>query len=286
MTVTLTVYAQTDVGLIRPINEDAFVVADLTGGGILEAQRIACFAAGERGVLLAVSDGIGGHQAGEIASALVVESLGRAIASRPSNESADAALEMATIQANRDVWNAAHSPGRERMGATLTAVLIRGEGAYFAEVGDSRAYLLRDGEIVQLTHDQTYAQLLIDSGAMSRDSAETSGTSNVILQGMGLRPDVSVAMGKVDLRQLDCLVLCSDGLSDKVTDGEIGGVLLGSTRLDAACNRLVEVAKQRGGEDNITAIVAGVRGDLPPHAPGESIAETISVLQEFEPPPG
>jgi protein phosphatase len=121
---------------------------------------------------------------------------------------------------------------------------------------------------------------------MSRDSAETSGTSNVILQGMGLQPDVSVAMGKVDLRQLDCLVLCSDGLSNKVTDGEIGGVLLSSTRLDSACNRLVEVAKQRGGEDNITAIVAGVRGDLPPHAPGESIAETISVLQEFEPPPG
>jgi serine/threonine protein phosphatase PrpC len=285
MTVTITGYAQTDVGLVRPVNEDAFVVADLTGGGILEAQRMASFEVGERGVLLAVSDGMGGHQAGEIASALVVQSLRDAIASQPSNESPDALLEKATIVANRDVWSSAHSPGRERMGATLTAVFIHGKAAYFAEVGDSRAYLLRGGQIVQLTHDQSYVQLLVDTGVISRESAQQSGKSHVILQAMGQQPDVSVAMGKLDLRHLDCLILCSDGLSNKVTDSEIRGVLLTSSRLDEACNRLVQVAKKRGGEDNITAIVAGVRGDLPSPAPGESIAETFLVLQEFEPPP-
>jgi PPM family protein phosphatase len=284
MTVTMTVCAQTDVGLVRPVNEDAFVIADLTGGSLLEEQRMARFEVGKRGVLLAVSDGMGGHRAGEVASALVVHSLGQAIASQPSDEPPDTLLKKATLQANRAVWNAAHHPGREDMGATLTALFVRGGAAYFAEVGDSRAYLLRGEHIMQLTRDQNYAQLFVDEGAMSRDHAEELGMDKVILQAMGQESDVSVAMGRLDLREKDCLVLCSDGLSNKMTAGELRGVVVASPRLDVACNRLVEVAKQRGGEDNITAIVAGVRGDLPVAASGESIAETLRVLQEFEPP--
>ncbi len=283
MGVTLTVYAQTDVGLVRASNEDAFVVADLTSGAVVAERRMTRCEVGPQGVLMAVSDGIGGHQAGEVASALVVESLCREMASGERGEPSDVRLERAAVQANRDVWQAAQSPGRENMGATLTALFICGKTAYVAEVGDSRAYLLRGGQIAQVTRDQSYVQLLVDSGAMSPAQAKTSGLSNVVLQAMGLKPDVSVALGKIELRQRDCLVLCSDGLSNKVRDDELRQIVLTSPRLDVACAQLIEVAKQRGGEDNITAIVAGVSGDLPPLVSGESIAETFFVLQEFLP---
>src|SRR3984893_13243129 len=145
MPVNLTVVAQTDVGLVRKSNEDAFVIADLTGGSLLDERRIAQFEVGQRGVLLAVSDGMGGHAAGEIASALVVESLQRSMA-KHAGGAHDALLEKAVLQANRDVWEAARYPGRENMGATVTAMFIHGAVAYIAEVGDSRAYLLRYGD--------------------------------------------------------------------------------------------------------------------------------------------
>ena len=143
---------------------------------------------------------------------------------------------------------------------------------------------MRGGQIAQITRDQSYAQLLIDAGGMTAERAQEGGLRNVILQAMGLRPEVSVALGKLDLRHLDCLLVCSDGLSNKMTPAELATILLGSPRLDVGCARLVEVAKKRGSEDNITAIVAGVSGDLPPLAPRESIAQTFSVIQEFRPP--
>jgi serine/threonine protein phosphatase PrpC len=284
MTVMLTVYGQTDIGLVRKANEDSFVIGDLTGGSLIQEQHITQFEVGQRGLLLAVSDGMGGHQAGEVASALVVESLRRSMASQAGGAS-DALLEKATLQANREVWQAAHYPGREHMGATLTALFVHDKTAYIAEVGDSRAYLLRGGEIAQVTRDQSYVQLLVDSGAMSATQAKDSDLSNVVLQAMGLKVEVSAALGKLDLRERDCLVLCSDGLSNKLSADEIRQVILSSTGLDAACTRLVDEAKRRGGEDNITVIVAGVEGDLPPLAMGEKIAATLVVIREFQPAP-
>jgi serine/threonine protein phosphatase PrpC len=285
MVVNLTVYGQTDVGLVRPINEDAFVIADITGGSVLQQQRIARFEVGERGVLMAVSDGLGGHAAGEVASALVVESMRRAMVQRKSSgdEPPDALMKKATERANREVWEAARLPGRKDMAATLTAVFIRGATAHIAEVGDSRAYLLRGGVIEQVTRDQSYVQLLVDKGDLTLDQARRSPFSNVILQAMGLAPDVTVALGRLDLRLRDCFILCSDGLSNKVRPEELRAIVLGSRRLDAACVRMIDLAKKRGGNDNITVIVAGVSGDLPPLVAGERISDTLEVLQEFDP---
>jgi serine/threonine protein phosphatase PrpC len=263
-----------------------FRVADLTGGSVLQERRIARFEVGRRGVLLAVSDGLGGHQAGEVASALVVESLRRSMVrhDRSSPDLCDELLEEATKHANREVWEAARSPGRERMGATLTAVFIHRGTAHIAEVGDSRAYLLRGGAIEQITHDQSFVQLMVDKGTLTPDEAKRSGFGNVILQALGLAPTVSVALGRLDLRQRDCFVLCSDGLSNKVRPTELRAIVLASRRLDEACSRMIDLAKARGGEDNVTAIVAGVSGDLPPLVAGEAIADTLQVLQEFDPP--
>jgi serine/threonine protein phosphatase PrpC len=281
MSVSLTVVGQTDVGLVRSSNEDAFVIADLTGGSLVGEERIATFEVGQRGVLLAVSDGVGGHKAGEVASALVVQSLRRSMARQSSPGTCDALLEKAALRANRDVWEAAHVPGRENMGATLTAVFIHDRTAYIAEVGDSRAYLVRCGQIKQVTRDQSYVQLMVDTGAMSPEQAKESEFSSVILQAMGLKKTVQIALGRLDLRQRDCFVLCSDGLSSLVSDEEIRATVLTAGPLDAVCSRLVELAKKRGGDDNVTVIVAGVAGDLPALVAGERISDTLMVVQEF-----
>ncbi len=276
----LTVYGKTDIGLVRKENEDAFVVADLTRGTLVEGD-LTRVALGPRGALLAVSDGMGGHQAGEVASALVLRSLLESLKSRAA-ESAEGALQAAVECANRDVWQAAKEPGRDGMGATLTALLIEvvdDAWVQIAEVGDSRAYLLRAGQLVQLTHDQSYVQVMVDAGVMTREEAESAPMKNVILQAMGQKPAVTVALGRLALRQRDCLIVCSDGLSNKVSPADIRHAILTSPRLDLACDALVELAKRAGGEDNITVLLAGVSGPmLPALVAGEDPATTLEVF--------
>jgi serine/threonine protein phosphatase PrpC len=283
MSVNLTVVGRSETGLVRAINEDALVIADLTGDRLVSEQRMAKFEVGRRGVLLAVSDGMGGHKAGEVASALVVESLRRSMEQTPSGVAPDALLDRAAAQANRDVWHAAHLPGREHMGATLTALFIHDRAAYIAEVGDSRAYLVRGGAIKQVTHDQSYVQLMIDSGVMSAEEARRSELSSVILQAMGLKATVQIALGRLGLRQRDAFVLCSDGLSSLVTNDEIRQTVLNAGRLDAVCDQLVDLALRRGGTDNITVVVAGVSGDLALPVASESLSDAVQVMREFEP---
>lgn len=278
--INLTVYGQTDIGRVRSTNEDAFVIADLTGGNLVEEGTIVRFEVGARGVLLAVSDGMGGARAGEVASAMVIESMRRSMMLAPSSEPSNALVEEAATKANHEVWSAARAPDRSGMGATLTALYIHGAAVHIAEVGDSRAYLLRGGALVQVTRDQSYVQLLIESGALTPAQAETAPLRNVILQAMGQKPDVSVALGRLELRQHDCFLLCSDGLSGAVSTDEMRQVILAAPRLDAACATLIELAKQRGGDDNITVLIGGVSGDLPPLVAGETIASTLQILQE------
>jgi PPM family protein phosphatase len=281
--VNLTVSARTDPGLVRPFNEDSFVVADLTSGDVLHEPYVASeLKVGERGVLLAVSDGLGGHAAGEVASALVIDSLWRSLSrSIPEDPwQVDDIVEEAAQQANHAVWKAAHQPGLERMGATLTAAFLHGRCAHIVEVGDSRAYLLRGGVIQQVTHDQSYVQLLLDKGVPPRDAHRTP-LASMVLQAMGTKPDVKVALGRLALRHGDRLVLCSDGLWNKLGAAEMQAAIVWSRQLDAACNAMVDLALQRGGDDNITAIVAEMSGDLLPLRAGESIDDTLEVVREY-----
>jgi serine/threonine protein phosphatase PrpC len=171
------------------------------------------------------------------------------------------------------------------MGATLTAVYIHDKTAHIAEVGDSRAYLVRAGSIKQVTRDQSFVQLMLDSGRMSPDEAKTSQFRNVILQAMGQEKSVQIALGRLDLRQRDCFILCSDGLSSLVSDEEIRRIVLTAGTLDAVCGSLVEEALKRGGDDNVTVIAAGVSGDLPAQVPGERISDTLLAVQDYEPRP-
>ncbi len=276
----VSVAAVTHVGRIRKKNEDAFVVADLTGGALLESHSHARFDVRERGVLLAVSDGMGGAQAGDVASALVVETLAREIADAAPETPRDAAL-LDAIQRAHQAVRVQGEHDHARMGATLTAVFVRAGTAYIAEVGDSRAYLVRGGEIAQITRDQSMVQLLIDHGLLKPEDAAESPVRNVILQAMGHQRELKVAIGKLELRDRDCLILCSDGLTGHVSDDEIKDLVLRVGRPEIAAAQLVALANERGGKDNITVIVAGIGGELAPPTADEKPENAVEIIEEY-----
>lgn len=285
----LTVYGKTDVGLDRDRNEDSLLIADLTNDLRLEGH-LTRLEVGAWGALLAVSDGMGGAAAGEVASRMVLESMLRSMSHHPKTppavgmRSAEAIMELAVNEANREVWQKATEEGPEKMGATLTAALVEGRFLHLATVGDSRAYLLRGGTLTQLSHDQSYVQILLDAGAMTTEEAEQAPMKHVILQAMGHQPAVTVALSKLSLRERDCFLLCSDGLSNHVSEEEIRHLILRSSGLDVACDALVELAKKNGGTDDITLIVGGVSGDLPALIMSEPVTSTLEIFKEFPPP--
>jgi serine/threonine protein phosphatase PrpC len=281
----LTSCARTDVGMRRSSNEDAFVLVDLDA----PANAIACEGerleiAGKR-MLLALSDGMGGAAAGEVASSLALSTLVRELHGCGSARM-DHALEAAVHVANARVLEAASTTEQRGMGATLTAVVIVDNIAWIAEVGDSRAYLLRDRKLHQLTRDQSYVQMLVDIGAMSEEEAKESPRKNVILQAVGTAPELRVALGRLSLRRGDRLLLCSDGLSNELDDSELADLLTRNAP-DVACEHAIASANQHGGRDNVTAIVAVLDGDaLPLAAADEPLTATHIVLQEFSKAPG
>jgi PPM family protein phosphatase len=279
------VCAQSDVGRARSTNEDACSITELASGQEVDAiGRDAFVDVGVKGVLLALSDGMGGHQAGEVASALVLQSLGAEL-SQDAQLPIHRQLEDAVQRANLVVHEAAKSADRHGMGATLTAVFIRGTEAYIAEVGDSRGYLLRNGRLRQVTRDQSMVQLLVDQGVLSRDEARKAPGKNVILQAVGLMPDVRVAIGRLELRRGDRLMLCSDGVSNQITDDELRQIMTDSPPREA-CETMIALSNERGGEDNETVIVADVLGeDLDEPMDFDTLTSTFEVMQAFETKP-
>lgn len=262
--IVLTLFGQSVVGKTRTQNEDSFAISDLTGSSPIHATPApASLQVGERGILIAVSDGMGGAQAGQVASSLVVGTLQQGMSTVQAS-SADVALRASVEKANQHVFNTAQATGRAGMGATLTAVLFHGVYAYIAEIGDSRAYLVRAKRMVQLTRDQSYVQQLIDAGALTREESETSEHKNVILQAMGLNPEIVVALNRISIRRLDRILVCSDGLSGKLKDQEMLNVILGSATLESACTKLIETAVEHGSEDDITVVLAEVNGEGAP----------------------
>lgn len=280
--VTVTAFGLTDPGRVRKNNEDAFLIAQLAHAADgTTPSEVTTFDATEHAVVLAVSDGMGGADAGEVASALVVQSLRDAMMQAEGDW--DEATKKAVEKANRAVWDASKEPGKRGMGATVTAVCVHNSIAHIAEVGDSRAYLLRNGRIRQVTRDQSFVQYLVDSGALKPEEAEKYPMKNVVLQAMGQLPDVQVALGRLELRRGDRLLLCSDGLSGMVSANDMRDAIERAKTLDAACHELITLANERGGEDNITVVIAEVMGDalaLPREA--ETLTQTFQVLAEYK----
>jgi PPM family protein phosphatase len=235
MTLTLRYAVRSDRGLVRGNNEDAVY-------------------AGPR--LLAIADGMGGHAAGEVASKLVIGSMERLDEDRPLGDMLHA-LRNAVEDANHDLAGAiAGDKKLEGMGTTLTALRFTGRQVGLVHVGDSRAYLLRNGHLAQITHDDTYVQSLVDSGRLTPEEASHHPRKSVILRalmGSDVEPDVSIR----EARTRDRYLLCTDGLSDVVTAATIQEALSEGEPQEAA-DRLVDLALRGGGPDNVTCVVADV----------------------------
>lgn len=282
-----TVFALTDLGRTREHNEDAFIVADLTSRRASLQSEVRALEVGPRGLLLLVADGMGGAAAGELASAMAADLIyGHLAGTWSEAESTDPdqftqrlreAVELANLQI--------HSYAREHpevrgMGTTATVAGILGGAIFLAQVGDSRAYLLRQGKAVQVTKDQSLTQRLVDVGELSEEEAAASARRNIILQALGPDPTVTVELTWQLLARGDLLVLCSDGLSNLVKRDEIAALAAGHADLAVLGHELITLANARGGPDNITVVLARMEGEALP-AP-EAHAEPAYARLEHE----
>jgi protein phosphatase len=265
--VMVQVFALSDVGMTREHNEDAFIVANLSGGEPLQFDRLIEQKADAMGTLFMVADGMGGAAAGEIASAtaidVVLRHLREDLASRQgiSPEDFVAALSKAAEVANWSIFRYAAGNAELRgMGTTATIAALLGDTLYLAQVGDSRAYLIRDGEAVQLTKDQSLMQKLIEAGELTEEEAAHSDRRNIILQALGPEPTVRLDLTHQQVRRGDVLVLCSDGLSGLVKADQIARAVRDEMDLVAVCDRLIATANDLGGPDNITVVAARFDG--------------------------
>ena len=164
------------------------------------------------------------------------------------------------------------------MGATLVVILIEGASAHIVEVGDSRAYVLRRGELTQLTKDQTQIQILLDQGLLTPETAKTSRAKNIVLQAIGKTSEMIVAQRRLALRHGDRLLLCSDGLTGHVPDAEIAQVLGSAPSLAEACAQLVTMTNERGGRDNVTVVAAEIACS---EQGAETVEQTLTTIRAF-----
>ncbi len=282
------VFGKTDVGRTREHNEDAFVVADLTADDASLQPSVRTHTAGERGTLFMVADGMGGAAAGEIASematSIVLRELRRAWIAHPdpSGASFAKAIKHAAAVANAEINSfAAHNAEYRGMGTTATIAGLLGDTLYLAQVGDSRAYLVRQGIARQITKDQSLMQKLVEAGELTEEEAEHSERRNIILQALGPEATVKVDLTHQKLRRGDTLVLCSDGLSGQVSRDEIAAVVRQEPDLMAVCKRLIDMANDAGGPDNITVVVARFDGEgLESVAAGDEVRHRVFPLPD------
>ncbi len=264
---------RTDVGITRDHNEDAFAFLDLATGQTHQETHSGVINVGLRGVVLVVADGMGGAAAGEIASEMAVEAvLDTFRAQWMNNVGADTDTFVETIRDSADTANhrifayAGAHPEHAGMGTTATIAGLLGHSLYLAQVGDSRAYIVRDGAAQQITKDQSLMQQLIEAGEMTPDQAEVSERRNIILQALGPDSTVRPDFTQQPLARGDTLVMCSDGLTTHLRANDIARIVTASSDPDDACEQLIAAANADGGHDNITVLVAQFQGEgLPEH---------------------
>lgn len=235
--------ALSDVGLVRKVNEDSYCAIELTSPRPLW--------------LWAVADGIGGYEAGDVASAMAVSIVVGSV--RRSWEAGGAPavfLGEAIRAANEAILAESERRGADGMGTTLTAVLFDGRYLYVGHTGDTRAYLIRGGTIRQLTDDHSLVGELVRKGSLTESEAMQHPQRNVITHALGLEPEARIDVSKERAESGDRLVVCSDGLTSLVSAEEIMTVILAGTDLDAAVRELVRLSNSRGGYDNITVVAA------------------------------
>lgn len=273
--------AITHPGRIRKNNEDAYLLSALDGDEPVINEGGRGFEVGHAGFLAAVADGMGGAASGEIASREGLAALnlhlylhwGRHATADGPEDRLRAALAGGAQEASRAVLRYADSERASRgMGSTLTSLLVWGRWAFVAQVGDSRAYLVRDGKLVQLTTDQTLVHELITQGALTPEEAKVHPQRNMITQALGSTHPLRIPLCRLELRRGDRILCCSDGLHGEVPDGRIREILCEALPPRRLLEALVDAANAHGGRDNITGILLVLDDPaLPLPVPGEEI---------------
>lgn len=273
--------AITHPGKVRKNNEDAYLLSTLDGEEPIINGPARSLKVGEPGLLVAVADGMGGAAAGEVASreGLAALSLflfghwGRLPAGKVVESELYRSLETAVEEASDAVLRYSDDDRTARgMGSTLTAAIIWNGCAYVAQIGDSRAYLLRDNVLHQVTEDQTLVNDLVAQGSLTREQARTHPQRNMITQALGSPQPLRVVLQRLSLRRGDRLLCCSDGLHGEVTDARIQDVLSQGFSPRRSLELLVEDALAHGGRDNITGVILSLNDpSLPLSTAGEAI---------------
>ncbi len=292
----LDIAARTDVGCLRDHNEDSLLVARPGGRGCTRPCAAPFDVAAPEWVALGVCDGMGGAAAGEVASRSAAEVIGEVLTAGgllASPNDLGARLVASVEEAARRIYQAA-LVRRELagMGTTATVCALSGDALFVAQVGDSRAYLLRGGRLTQLTRDQTLAELMLEQGQLTPADLPSFAVSHIILQALGTSPRVDVDLVRVTVRRGDVLLVCSDGLSGPVEAETIRRTLEEAASPVEAAEALIALANAAGGPDNVTAIVARIEGEaldvaddavVPQKGDGLAPVESPSALAE-EPP--
>lgn len=247
------VTAQSHAGQYRTLNEDRFLIDPASG-------------------LCAVADGMGGHQAGEVASTLCMETLASRLVGKPQDADIESAVESvraAIEEANTAILRAAsQTPNQTRMGTTIALILPWNSSAIIAHAGDSRVYRLRDGSLSQLTRDHSLLQEQVSSGLISKMEALHSHNRNLITRALGIEDKIEPDIEVIDLRAGDLFLVCSDGLTTMVCDEDLAQVLSElEPNPQLAAKVLIEVANDNGGHDNVTAALLWVSGAVQEQAP-------------------
>ncbi len=241
-------FCATDTGRARSNNEDSVTVVPALG-------------------LIVLADGMGGYNAGEVASQMATNHLGTELGSwlaQAASAASDAdirrAMTLCVENANRAIFDAARAnPHQSGMGTTLVLGVFRGDHLWMGHVGDSRAYRLRSGDMAQITRDHSLLQEQIDAGLISPEQAAYSANKNLVTRAVGVEPSVQVEVHRHDVHGGDLFLLCSDGLSDMVDDEHIAELLRGCESLESGAAALIEAANEAGGRDNISVILARAR---------------------------
>lgn len=253
---------RTSTGRVRRNNEDNLWLGRVGDPEALAGDREASGSSGYPGVLLAVADGMGGAKAGEVASRLAVETLAdelqrKAIAgatgSKDIRDAGRSAVHAANVRIRDD---GAKNEAREGMGTTLTVAWVVGQHVELFQVGDSRAYVFREGRLAQLTRDQSLVSKLVEDGILSEEEAERLPGRHIILQALGSEEDLDIVHESVAVKNGDVLLLCTDGLSGLVKHTDMEAVLKKGGPLSEQCAKLIEAAEHLGGTDNITVVLA------------------------------
>lgn len=229
--------SRSDVGLVRGHNEDSFLL---------------------RAPLFAVCDGMGGHAAGEVASSIAVDTIGRNAPGTADDTLLGAAIEAANLAVINGAENGIGKPG---MGCTASAVLVEGNKMAVGHVGDSRVYLLRRGTLVRVTHDHSYVEELVDSGQITADEARVHPSRSIITRALGSDPEMYADHFSLEVANGDRIIVCSDGLSSMISDADIESVAVSAASAQQAADNLVASALTAGGSDNVTVIVVDVLND-------------------------